>query len=438
MTACSDDEEAPGAEHKYRADTESRWRLQRISVNANKLAMESGKKSATPLDELLAQASKEAYSNEELFDFEDEEYGLGSPTKKANKKSNMRCKLAPSETKAQMRERLLEGWLSILLIEPAASAAGKRMKGRDHTRQIYITSVYLEEKAENTMAQRLGPIKLYAAWAAHNPDKWPPDEGLVIEYIDEQFSSTDGKSRTKRFVEALAFTAHVFQFCRKMKAFSESRYLNGLAVKALKAKAPRRRAVPIRFAVVCVIEVAVAKRLVDGPFLMALGTALTLVYFRARYNDPDTILVFQVYANRMLMRVNDAKTSKLCQEVNMVAPTNTLSGLDWMSVFRAWRLEQNAPLDAGWPLMPSINDGQWLKRQARSGDFNMLFAPALISIGVTDTHYSHDCKASFLDAAAADGMSKENRYRLGYHVDAADKSLDAYAESSQLVPVKDE
>ena len=97
---------------------------------------------------------------------------------------------------------------------------------------------------------------------------------------------------------------------------------------------------------------------------------------------------------RVEMQVKDTKTSKLTQMVIMAAPANSLTGLDWLAEFRRWRLEQEAPLEAGWPLMPALVDSSWLRVQARNGDYNELLKAGLISLGVADRHMSHDCKAT--------------------------------------------
>ena len=375
---------------------------------------------------------------EDCSDFEDEEYRLGSPSgKKRRKHGTKSITLNPMTAKSVLRTRLISGWTDIVLLQPEASKAGKRAAAKSsREEQQFEISIFAEDKSENTLAQRLGPVKGYVKWISDDLSKWPPSEELLSQYIAWAVNERSGKTKTKRTIEAIAFTGHTFEFSIIVRRIGESRYLNGLATRALKTMPPRRRAIPFFFEHICIIEVAVARRLLSGPLYMVLGVALTLAYFRSRFNDPDFIIRFEVFSDRMELQVRDTKTSKITQEVIMLAPVETLTGLDWMNEFRLWREEQGAPLEAGWPLMPSLVNGEWVRSQARNGDFNTLLNAGLQALRIEIRKLAHDLKATFLDGAVIFGIEKEHRYRLGYHVDSNDRALDSYAASNQVIPLK--
>ena len=428
--ACSDDEDDPAADSfKFEASQSSSLRLSRIAIDANKVENN---------DDSFLRRVEDPFIDTELFEFEDEECMLGSPSKKSRKRTKLKYQLAPAEAKKVLRDKLVKGWTSVIMLKPSASRAGKRASQKaTFELQCEVVSVYLEEKSENTMAQRLSPVNAYIVWVDTDViDKWPPNEDLIADYLEDAITSKSGKTKTKRLIEAMTFTAGVFQFGSTMRHIGESKYLGGLAIRALKAMPPRRKAIAFLFEFVCIMEVAIAKRLLTGPLYMVIGVTLNLIYFRARFNDPDLIIRFEVFVDRVEMQVNDTKTSKLNQEVIMMSPTESLTGLDWLAEYRCWRQEQSAPLEEGWPLMPALKDGLWIKSQAKNGDFNVLLNAGLQILGIKIRKLSHDCKATFLDAAVAYGLEKDVRYRLGYHVDAADRSLDSYAASNQLLPIK--
>ena len=186
---------------------------------------------------------------------------------------------------------------------------------------------------------------------------------------------------------------------------------------------------------VTIIEAAVEHKKLGRILHMMAGSMLVLVYFRARLGDTDIVISVAIYEDRMEMLVEDTKTSKLRVQPVLMAPGATLSGLVWFPDFISWRENQGAPIGNSWPLFPALKDEEWLQKPARNGDINELMTAVVSSLGISSKVTSHRCKGALLDAAVVYGIKKPARLILGYHVDNADKAVNAYAPSIQHEPV---
>ena len=428
VIACSDDDDEPGDGIMFKADSATIMRAARLAIDI----CSSMPKESTAVGQANIEIDEDCLDVD--LEFEDEEFRLGSPTKKRKGRG---LKLTTAESKQALKERATIGWLKIILLDVDASLAGRRLKDKDSEEQMKIMRVYAAKKSGNTLINRLGPVSKYARWAVAPgiQSGWPPSEEAVIDYIDKTFNGETAKSCISRLQQSLNMMAHAFQFGRSVKSIGESVYIEGLAVQMLQDMPPVKSAKALRLDMVTIIEAAVYYRKLGRVLHMMAGNMLILVYFRARLGDTDRVITIAVYEDRVEMLVEDTKTSKLRVQPALMAPGATLSGLVWLPDFISWRRKQGAPIGDSWPLFPSLKEGQWVQKPARNGDINELMTAVVSSLGISAKVTSHRCKGALLDAAVVYGIKKPVRLILGYHVDNADKAVNAYAPSIQHEPV---
>lgn len=373
----------------------------------------------------------------DLFGFDDLE---SMPLFKRGKKS--KPSLSPAENKQSMMKRAIAGWLMIVRRDLKCSRAGVRLSEEPEVEHLAIIETYLADKAAATAIQRLGPMALFAKWCDIAIEGWPPNEKILIKYVQGTMAKFDVRTKVKRFLEAVSFMGGTFQFSRSVIEASQSRYLGGIALQKTMTMPKRRRAKALHLDYVCQIESFFMHFKVHVVVKMVAGSILLLIYFRARVNDGDVIVSFVMFEDRTEMEVFNTKTSDLREVVVLMSPSATLTKLEWMDHLVQWRLEQGAPLGQDWPIFPAWDavNGQWLKMQAKTGDINEVFWA--IQLKLAPMHCpevrftSHSCKYTFLDALVIYGMGKYERLALGYHKDATNKSLETYAPSTLLGPLK--
>ena len=428
---CSDDEDERD-DLKYSIDTVSRWKAERLAVNASKLAVE------VKADDKIAGTSLDEAEAEGLFDGYDELEQTGDLDQPKIKKRKVGYqRLSPSEAQAAIKLRAIKGWLPLVLKVPQASKAGRRIAKMTESDQIEALLVYAIDKAPATTMQRLGPVALYEKW---DKGEWPPTEECLIEYAkDTMVSEKVAKTRLSRFLEAVKFMTGTFQFSRSLIEVADSRYLTGMALQRVQTMPKRKSAAPISLEFVCRMEHYLGTTTVSGVFRMIVGGILILIYFRARINDADIIHEFTMYDTRFVMIVEDTKTSRCREVVTLMAPPSSLTGKPVLEDYQSWREQEGIPLGDGWPLFPAMENNVWIKRQAKTGDVNELFWAVQVRLTPLEPQRirrcSHSCKTTMLDAAVIWGLDKPTRLGLGYHRDASSKVCDTYAPSSMIRPV---
>ena len=424
ISCCSDDEEAEGDAPISHSD---RLKLEREAmVTYNSTVVKKLESAIEPGDEDLFQRA---------FEFEDEEFSLGSPAKKQKKGGE---RLTAAETKMDLKERATARWLPLLLRDPSASLAGKRLSAALPERHLPIVRTYVAKKSGNTLINRVGPIHRYVRWLdtdGADCDGWPPHEEAVIQFFEACCDERTAKSLISRMIQSITMTAFTFQFCRRTKMISDSVFLEGLAVQNLQMMPPVKSSKGLDLEFVVKQEVAVFYRRLTRVILMTAGDMLFLVYFRSRLGDTEEVLEVVVYECRIEVRVRDTKTGKLRMELVLMAPGATLSGLDWFSSFREWRVAQDAPIGEGWPVFPCLIAGRWTKAQAKTGDINELMSAVAAIMGWPPNVTSHRCKGALLEAAVIYGIPEPDRFVLGYHADNSKRAVNTYAPSIQLAPV---
>ena len=91
-----------------------------------------------------------------------------------------KMKIYRKQGQSQRRDKLLEGWLEILLKAPHASRTGALMvsPNEDAAEVVRLTHV---DKATNTLAAWLSSIAAYVSWMPG--DNWPPSERSAYEFV---------------------------------------------------------------------------------------------------------------------------------------------------------------------------------------------------------------------------------------------------------------
>lgn len=346
----------------------------------------------------------------------------------------------------EVRARLLVSWVKIILLEPKASDAGRRMADSPESAHSDIAACYVSDKANATLAARLGSIANYVQWArgslaalplALDYTFWPPSVNSCCQYVNDGLVEAAATS-VSRFVESVTFMAFTFMFSTNVKKIGENRYLMGKGQVDMQKLGPRKQAKPWDFDELASMEAAVYNRTYSDVVTMVMGATCHLCYLRARVNDLARILRYERFEDFYEIESDGAKTAKKDRlPVVFVGPLETVSGLDWSGSYSSFRDEMGVPLHGG-ALFPSIINGQWVNSQATTGDINQLIRQCADVIGVpnADKLSSHSGKCTFLNAASIYGIDKDSRFRLGYHMVASERSVNCYSRENVLEPVR--
>ena len=425
---------------KAEAD-DDQYRLDRTPEERMRKARQLALQYAREPSPVVEKSSSSACAQVDLGGDEDDDLFAFDEAKSFFKKRKVPTfgRLNPSESEVAKKERAAKGWLHVLLKEPLASMAGRKLAKAKEEDRLKIVFRYAADKAPNTLVQRLGPIAFYVRWQeAEEPDGWPPTEDSLARHIETSFHEKTAKTRIGRLLQAVRFLG-TFEFAKAVVHAGQSRYLSGMSTLCLQQMPKRKSAKALKLQFVCRIETAFMTVELSVTIKMMAGAILVLIYFRARISDVDCIYSFEVFESRIEMEVEKTKTSKVREKVTLMAPSVTLTRREWALEYKDWRREQGIPLEDGWPLVPSRCNGLWMKQQAETGDVNQLFAAFQIRLnpGVSSptVHTSQHCKATFLDAAAIFGITKPDRLTLGYHKNSADNSVNTYAPSTLLGPL---
>ena len=357
-------------------------------------------------------------------------------------KKRKKPRMTAGETQVALKARAAKGWLRVILINPKASQAGRKAVAVEDSGDLRLDVIlcYLEDKAPNTAIQRLAPVSLLANWSQQCIQHWPPNEETLGRYMQETASKSIAKTTYTRLIESVKFMAGVFQFAKSLLVEYDSRYLNGKALRQLKLMPKPVKAKALSLEFVAQLEHFFLHTKVVVELRMVAGGLLILVYFRIRFSDADEILEVVMFEDRITLQVRETKTSLVRQLVILMTTVNTLTGEEWFEEFQEWRSSQGAPLADGWPLFPTRANGRWEKVQCRVDDINELFWVIQLRICPAAAQAlrkrTHSCKYAFLDAAVIYGISKPARKCLGYHKDSSDRSVDTYAPSTQIEPVR--
>ena len=189
-------------------------------------------------------------------------FGPGRPTSPVGEVSDDDCLepakqrrktlLHAAESDAKRRERLLNSWLSVLLIAPEATATGVFLAKRQcPLQQMSILKSVVSGKATPTLASRLSAITTIISWLDAKRESgdqtltdysWPPDEEAVFCFLSEMAQASQPLSRASSCLEALKFFVFTFQALKTMKLVVSSPVLAGIALERKSLMGVRRQA----------------------------------------------------------------------------------------------------------------------------------------------------------------------------------------------------
>lgn len=177
---------------------------------------------------------------------------------------------------------------------------------------------------------------------------WPPLVDSCFPCISDSLSCAAPIS-VSRFVEAVVFLAHTFVFAPRIKQIGDNRFLTGKGQKQLQRLGMGKRAEALGLDDLATIEAAVYFRTCPDVVTVVFEALCHLCCTTARLNDLAEIIRYQRFKDSYEIESIRAKTAATDgPPIVVVAPLETLSGLDWSSRYNIFRREElGIPLEGG-------------------------------------------------------------------------------------------
>ena len=126
----------------------------------------------------------------------------------------------------------------------------------------------------------------------------------------------------------------------------------------------------------------------------------------------------------------------------LVAPVAGVTGNTWCRDWLALRSRMGLAASEDQPLLPvPLAGGKWSSAAVDGFDLGLHLRTLLAKLGVDASLIgnvgSHSCKCTCLSWAAKFGLELKVRRTLGYHTDAADKSVHCYARDDMGAPLRE-
>ena len=349
------------------------------------------------------------------------------------------------------REAALAKWTAILAELASCGAFAKRPSDL-----ALLAKEVLEPKATGTLKSRASALGLYLAWArrAGHP-AYPFAEAEVLEYLREcvQAAATRGTA----FLEAVAFTGHLFQIPVD-EAFSPR--ARGIACRGLKRKRDvvKREPFPVQLVMAWESLVAAAadaeqlspERIAKAVFL---GFVLWLVHARSRFGDSarltcepgldvaaDSSVGYIEAAAKYGQHKTGYQPRKAGRRLPLVGSAFGLSRTGWAKSWLSLRARAGLHAPDDGCLMPEVL-ADWAFGQSRMSTSagGMLLRKVLVDGGIQDVgnYGTHSAKATALSWMAKAGVSRSTRRILGGHSDPKDRSMLEYSRDALAGPLQE-
>ena len=189
--------------------------------------------------------------------------------------------LRPAASKSTRLNKLLLAWMTILLMDPSASDAGKMLEATEGVaEQVKIVHAYTADKKVNTLAARLSSITRYVNFIDGNLQCWPPTVKGSRDYIEKVLVHA-APTALARFLESLLFIVYVFKFGRATLDTGQSLYFRGLANLSMQRLGIRKQSQPIAIQVIATMEAVMMSSSHSALVRVVMGGLLCLIYLLA-------------------------------------------------------------------------------------------------------------------------------------------------------------
>ena len=365
--------------------------------------------------------------------------------------SSSKRSIARTQSEDEVRRRLINECVSLVLQVPLASTTGAQLMQLDNEDERFtIVDHCLGDSKNNSVITRLSPVRMYDKWAEKAmksiefaeglPVKlnesewvwgwWPPSEEQIYRCCKE-FKSD---STAKMLLQGLRYLEITFGFDFSSLFSPRVRGIANIRVGAMpevkKARAALGHVVPKLEIVIEVEEVHPVYRNQAGANMMHLMT-------RTRHSNWHWKYKIVITPDEILVLVTRTKTSgkKSREEIALVGPVASCTGRNWLMNFVDFRKAQGIPLE-DFPLEPAMKDGVWLNEHATIGETNKINKELMEMICEDPSRATtHMWKHTAITLCALDGVPKDVRSGLAYHK-VGNKATDAYDQSrlKGLVP----
>ena len=345
-----------------------------------------------------------------------------------------------------VRTLLIREYLALVLRVPDASNVGKQLQECYSGEERYsVVQHCVGNKATSTLTTRVVPIRAYSSFVdtvvagmdldqyEHDPSLeyggWPPNEIMAYRYVQQAKSLTAARS----FLESIGFLIGTFGF-NLFSVISER--MRGFASIKIGQLGPIRKAAVAVDILIAKLEIIVCSTTFPPRIRLGAGNDLLKLMTRTRVSDWR----FRSFTDlgttdpmRILVIVDRVKTSKASdrQELALVGPVVSCTGLDWLGEYKTLRTEENISLDDDWPLLPSWNEKEgWVKQEASIREVNRLVKEVVATAQEDTTRMtSHSFRRTGATAAARDGMTPQEQSVLLDHKTATSRATSAYDQS---------
>ena len=311
--------------------------------------------------------------------------------------------------------------------------------------QLRMLRDILAGKAPSTLTKRANAMIRYIEKLREARIAVPGDEAFLYNYFCELREAGVPLSRLRALVESIRFTEFVFGIdglCQKL-----------LSKRCLGASRRTGETVTKQSDPFTVKQLTCLHKVVHDDTEMfwdrlVCGAALVATYTRSRWMDMQHADEIVLDPNELCsvfieLKIKEFKTRKANAwrggTMAAVGPALGVVQGNWIKAWWALRVQLNAPVNAGFPLMPAPDmDGEPTIRPRTTTEFGKWIRMILDrdDLLTPDARVSsHSCKATMLSYLAKFGASIPDREILGGHTGRM-KSVLTYSRDSLAAPLR--
>ena len=282
-----------------------------------------------------------------------------------------RKRLRPAVKHNKRRKKLFESWKQLLLIDPAQSMIGNQIAAAKDNKEVTDMLAYtFAGRSNSTLAMCIGPLLQYLVWRPMLDCTWTPEEENLYLFMKHYCGRDKPLTRARTTVEAFKYFLHVCRGTLKLAHTMESLLINGMPVEHMTGMGTRKQSAELSVESMLVLEELVHHGAIEEVRRMIVGGGILCAYLRSRFFDSDQITPVTLEKRVMAIQVELTKTCRNDKDrlpKFMLAPRNTISGLDVLASHLSWREKIGVPLGP-YPMFPAYGAEGWLKDAAELAD----------------------------------------------------------------------
>ena len=340
----------------------------------------------------------------------------------------------------QAREKVLAGWVALLLSEPSCSGTLTKLDADDRA-EVTIRSI-LAPKATSTLQKRLASLQHYVRWA-QSVDVQHPLQGsasVVEMYVENLIADGGSASAPESFRNSVNFFNGLFE--GTLGGGQPSAALRGMCIKHLRNKEALKQAPALTVGMLKKLEELTCTH--SSLYLRVVAGYLCFcAYASSRFGDGQDLgqLDFDLdkQGKGVIIGASQThKTSRTITHTRRLLPLMALGqGLHEQSWALAWKeaREELGLRVPQYPCLPEMNNmGDIKKVKVSTSRGSVLLRDLLADSGLDEALVrpltSHSLKATILSWCAKWGLPLETRRILGHHVDPGAKSVITYSRDA--------